>query len=47
MECWLFKWCPCKTAVCRCCPPDKTCYLYRYFEQLIEENKNKKKNEEQ
>ena len=42
MECPLFKMCYLKTAMCRCCLPDETCYWYRYFKKLIEENENKK-----
>ena len=45
MKCPLFDWCPCKTAVCRVCLPDESCYWYRYFKKLIEENE--KKNNEQ
>ena len=36
MKCPLFDWCPCKTAMCRVCEPDETCYWYRYFKKLIE-----------
>lgn len=38
-ECELFNICNCKTAMCRVCPPDESCYYYRYFKKLIEENK--------
>lgn len=36
--CPFFKWCPCKTATCRALLPDRTCYLYRYFKELILED---------
>ena len=35
--CLLFDICNCKTAACRAMLPDKSCYWYRYFEQLIKE----------
>lgn len=37
--CVLFPICNCKTAMCRAVPPDESCYYYRYFKGLIEENK--------
>lgn len=40
-KCPLFEFCNCKTAVCRTCLPDKSCYWYKYFKKLIEENKEK------
>ena len=42
-ECPLFKWCPSKTATCRCYLPDRGCYWYRWFQKLIEEE-NKENN---
>ena len=35
MECPLFEFCNCKTAMCRVYEPDESCYWYRYFEKLI------------
>ena len=40
-KCELFKICNCKTAMCKACEPDGSCYWYRYFKKLIEENKRK------
>ena len=40
-ECPLFSFCNCKTAMCRACLPDESCYWYRYFKNLIEENERK------
>jgi hypothetical protein len=40
-KCPLFEFCNCKTAICRTCLPDKSCYWYKYFKKLIEENKEK------
>jgi len=37
-ECPLFDWCPSKTAACRCLLPDDSCYWYRWFKKLIENN---------
>lgn len=45
-KCELFNICNCKTAMCRVCPPDESCYYYRYFKKLIKENKNKEGNNE-
>lgn len=45
-KCELFNICNCKTAMCRVCPPDESCYYYRYFKKIIErteKSKNKKK----
>lgn len=45
-KCILFNICNYKTAVCRVCPPDESCYYYRYFKKIIErteKNKNKEK----
>ena len=39
--CPLFEFCNCKTAACRVQLPDETCYWYRYFKNLIEENERK------
>ena len=36
-KCELFEICNCKTAMCRACEPDESCYWYRYFKKLIEE----------
>lgn len=44
--CKLFEFCNCKTAMCRVCPPDESCYYYRYFKKLIKENKNEEGNNE-
>lgn len=41
MKCFLFEDCNFKTAVCRVREPDETCYLYRYFKELIKESENK------
>lgn len=43
-ECILFKICNCKTAMCRVRLLDESCFYYRYFKKLIEENENKKGN---
>ena len=40
-KCELFELCNCKTAACRTLLPDESCYWYRYFKNLIEENKRK------
>lgn len=45
-KCILFEICNCKTAMCRVRPPDESCFYYRYFKKLIEENENKKGNNE-
>lgn len=39
-KCELFESCNCKTAMCRAVGPDESCYWYRYFKNIIEENKN-------
>ena len=39
-QCPLFNFCNCKTAMCRVALPDETCYWYRYFKKLIEENEH-------
>lgn len=36
--CPMFDICNCKTAMCRAVLPDESCYWYRYFKKLIEEN---------
>ncbi len=36
-SCPLFKFCECKTAVCRTSLPDESCYWYRWFKQRINE----------
>lgn len=41
-KCPLFKWCPSRTAVCRASLPDDGCYWYRWFKQLIEEDKGRR-----
>lgn len=33
-KCELFNICDCKTAMCRVCPPDESCYYYRYFKKI-------------
>ena len=38
-KCPLFGFCNCKTAACRVKLPDESCYWYRYFKKIIEENK--------
>ena len=43
-KCILFEICNCKTAMCRVCPPDESCFYYRYFKKLIEENENREGN---
>ena len=40
-KCPLFSFCNCKTAMCRAVLPDESCYWYRYFKKLIEENERK------
>ena len=40
--CELFSICNCKTATCRAIPPDESCYYYRYFKKIIEEENLKK-----
>ena len=40
-KCELFNFCNCKTAMCRAVLPDESCYWYRYFKKLIEENERK------
>ena len=40
-KCPLFSFCNCKTAMCRVAEPDESCYWYRYFKKLIEENERK------
>ena len=42
-KCPLFDFCPCLTATCRVRLPDKECYWYRWFKQLIEEDKQMEK----
>jgi len=37
-QCPFFEWCPYKMAPCRVLLPDNTCYLYRYFLNLIMED---------
>lgn len=47
-KCELFNICNCKTAICRVCPPDESCYYYKYFKKIIErivEIKNKEGND--
>ena len=39
--CPMFDTCTCKTAMCRAVLPDESCYWYRYFKKLIEENERK------
>lgn len=39
--CPMFDTCNCKTAMCRAVLPDESCYWYRYFKKLIEENERK------
>ena len=40
-KCPMFETCTCKTAMCRVYLPDESCYWYRYFKKLIEENERK------
>ena len=40
--CILRDFCPFRTAVCAVCLPDKGCYVYRWFEELIKSNKENK-----
>lgn len=40
--CELFRICNCKTATCRALPPDESCYYYRYFKKIFEEENLKK-----
>ena len=40
-KCPMFDTCTCKTAMCRVYLPDESCYWYRYFKKLIEENERK------
>ena len=39
--CEMFESCGCKTAACRVCPPDESCYWYRYFKKIIKENETR------
>lgn len=39
--CPMFDTCNYKTAMCRAVLPDESCYWYRYFKKLIEENERK------
>lgn len=41
MKCPLFDFCNCKTAYCLVQLPDDSCYWYRWFKKLIENNDNK------
>jgi len=41
--CWLKEWCPCKTAVCGTSKPDEGCPVYRYFQNLMNEDAEKYK----
>ena len=41
-KCPLFENCNCKSAVCRVRLPDKDCFYYRWFKQLIEEDEEEK-----
>ena len=35
-ECWLFDYCPCHTASCRCSQPeDDGCPIYRRFKNIF------------
>ena len=38
-KCELFNICDCKTAMCRTCLPDESCYYYRYFKKIRESYK--------
>ena len=40
-KCPMLQTCTCKTAMCRVYLPDESCYWYRYFKKLIEENERK------
>ena len=40
--CPLFKFCNCKTAICRVVLPDDSCYWYRYFDKLIKQHQSQK-----
>ena len=42
-QCPLFENCDCKSAVCRVSLPDKNCWYYRWFRDLIEEDKYREK----
>ena len=42
-KCELLPFCPNKSVICNLELPDKSCYWYRYFKKLIEENKNEDK----
>ena len=36
-KCWLFDYCPCRTAVCRCSQPeDDGCPIYRRFKDIFD-----------
>lgn len=43
-KCILYPKCPYLTAVCRVILPDNGCYVYRWFKQLILEDKVSDKN---
>lgn len=40
--CELFNICNCKTAMCRAALPDESCYYYRYFKKIFEQENLKK-----
>ena len=46
MECPLFRFCNCKTAMCRVALPDEGCYWYRYFKKLIQSEEKPEENNE-
>ena len=48
-ECFIVNWCQCKTAMCHVCEPDESCWLYKSFKKIIEQNEkeNKMKNYEE
>ena len=36
-KCWLFEYCPCRTAVCLCTQPeDDGCPIYRRFKDIFD-----------
>jgi len=44
-ECFIVDWCQCKTAMCHVCGPDESCWLYKNFKKIIEQNEKENKME--
>lgn len=43
-QCWLYKYCPCRTGGCYGLP-DKGCPVYEWFKQVIAYQEGEEKNE--